>query len=88
MIENFEGGGKLIRMMTDANQDIFRYGLHKYGDSEHEDPTYLGFTLEIDQETLGAPVFEVTVNNNVGETMIPKLQNQNLFDQNRYLYNG
>lgn len=51
MIENFEGGGKIIRMMTDANQSTFRYGLHQYADSQFEDPTYLGFTLEIDQES-------------------------------------
>lgn len=49
MIENFEGGGsKVLRLMTDGNQDIFRYGLSKYEDSQFEDPTFIGFTLEID----------------------------------------
>ena len=51
MITNFEDGGKIIRMMTDANQSVFRYGLHLTDDSYYEDPTYLGFTIEIDQDS-------------------------------------
>lgn len=51
MIKNFEGGGKIIRMMADANQDVFRYGLQKYSGSEFEDPTYIGFTIEVDDES-------------------------------------
>lgn len=37
-----------LRLLTDLNQDVFRYGLQKYNDSIYEDPTYLGFTIEID----------------------------------------
>lgn len=40
-----------IRTIVDGNTDIFRYGLFKYEDSQFEDPTYLGFTMEIDTET-------------------------------------
>lgn len=39
-----------VRTLVDGNSDIFRYGLFKYDDSNYEDPTYLGFTLEIDTE--------------------------------------
>lgn len=51
MIKNFEDGGKIMRLMSDANQDVFRYGLTKYAGSEFEDPTYIGFTIEIDTES-------------------------------------
>lgn len=40
-----------IRTIVDGNTDVFRYGLFKYEESAYEDPTYLGFTLEIDTET-------------------------------------
>lgn len=40
-----------LRTVVDANQDIFRYGLHKYRDSMYEDPTYLGFTIELDDNS-------------------------------------
>jgi hypothetical protein len=40
-----------LRTIVDANQDIFRYGLHKYRDSAFEDPTYLGFTIELDDNS-------------------------------------
>jgi len=51
MIKNFENGGKILRLMADGNQDVFRYGLQKYSGSEYEDPTYIGFTIEIDSES-------------------------------------
>lgn len=38
-----------LRTLVDGNQDVFRYGLHKYTDSAFEDPTYLGFTIELDE---------------------------------------
>lgn len=40
--------GSSIRTIVDSNTDAFRYGLFKYDDSAFEDPTYLGFTIEID----------------------------------------
>lgn len=41
-----------LRTLVDGNMDVFRYGLSKnYQDSDYEDPTYLGFTIEIDTET-------------------------------------
>ena len=39
------------RTIVDPNQDVFRYGLHKYRDSKYEDPTYLGFTIELDENS-------------------------------------
>jgi hypothetical protein len=39
------------RTIVDPNQDVFRYGLHKYRDSKYEDPTYLGFTIELDDNS-------------------------------------
>ncbi len=39
-----------IRTIVDGNTDVFRYGLFKYDESAFEDPTYLGFTLEIDTD--------------------------------------
>lgn len=43
--ENFDG----VRLISDYNQDTFRYGLQKYTNSQFEDPTYLGFTIELDE---------------------------------------
>jgi len=40
-----------LRTITEGNLDVFRYGLHKYEDSVFEDPTYLGFTLELDENS-------------------------------------
>lgn len=40
-----------LRTITNGNLDVFRYGLHKYEDSVFEDPTYLGFTLELDENS-------------------------------------
>ncbi len=40
-------GGTLV----DLNKSVFTYGLNKYDDSAYEDPTYLGFTLEIDDKS-------------------------------------
>jgi hypothetical protein len=40
-----------LRTLVDANQDVFRYGLNKFDDSKYEDPTYLGFTIEIDDKS-------------------------------------
>lgn len=39
------------RTIVDGNLDVFRYGLFKYPDSEFEDPTYLGYTIEIDENS-------------------------------------
>lgn len=44
-----------LRTLVDGNMDVFRYGLFKYDDSAFEDPTYLGFTVEIDERS---PLFE------------------------------
>lgn len=41
----------MLRTIVDGNQDVFRYGLYKYDESEFEDPTYLGFTIEIDENS-------------------------------------
>lgn len=41
----------ILRTVVDKNQDVFRYGLNKFDDSNYEDPTYLGFTLEIDSNS-------------------------------------
>jgi len=46
-VENF-------RTLVDLNQDVFRYGLHQKYDkslSDYEDPTYLGFTIELDSNS-------------------------------------
>lgn len=40
-----------LRTLVDGNMDVFRYGLFKYDDSNFEDPTYLGFTVEIDENS-------------------------------------
>ena len=40
-----------LRTVVDGNTDIFRYGLFKYDESDYEDPTYLGFTIEIDENS-------------------------------------
>jgi len=40
-----------LRTITSGNLDVFRYGLHKYDESVFEDPTYLGFTLEMDENS-------------------------------------
>lgn len=40
-----------LRTIVDGNTDIFRYGLFKYDESNYEDPTYLGFTIEIDENS-------------------------------------
>ena len=40
-----------LRTITNGNLDVFRYGLQKYEDSVFEDPTYLGFTLELDENS-------------------------------------
>jgi len=41
-----------LRTLVDGNMDVFRYGLQKYPiDSGYEDPTYLGFTIEIDENS-------------------------------------
>lgn len=48
--ENFKLPSSL-RTAVDGNTDVFKYGLLKYEDSQFEDPTYLGFTIEIDTET-------------------------------------
>lgn len=40
-----------LRTITEGNLDVFRYGLHKYEDSVFEDPTYLGFTVELDENS-------------------------------------
>ena len=39
------------RSLTDLNQDVFRYGLTKLDNSQYEDPTYLGFTIELDEKS-------------------------------------
>jgi hypothetical protein len=41
-----------LRTLVDRNMDVFRYGLHTITDSEFEDPTYLGFTIEIDENSV------------------------------------
>jgi len=47
-----EGPNSALRTLVDGNMDVFRYGLSKnFQDSDYEDPTYLGFTIEIDTET-------------------------------------
>lgn len=43
-----------IRRIVDSNTDVFRYGLHKFKDSQFEDPTILGFTIEIDNDSNNA----------------------------------
>lgn len=43
-----------IRRMVDGNTDVFRYGLQKEIDSQFEDPTLLGFTIEIDNDASNA----------------------------------
>lgn len=40
-----------LRLLADMNQDVFKYGLFKGDDSLYEDPTYLGFTLEMDSNS-------------------------------------
>lgn len=40
-----------LRTITNGNLDVFRYGLHKYDESVFEDPTYLGFTIEMDENS-------------------------------------
>jgi hypothetical protein len=40
-----------LRTIVDGNTDAFRYGIFKYEDSQFEDPTYLGFTIELDTNT-------------------------------------
>lgn len=40
-----------LRTLVDGNMDVFRYGLFKYDESQFEDPTYLGFTVEIDEQS-------------------------------------
>ena len=41
-----------LRTLVDGNKDTFIYGLSKnYHDSNYEDPTYLGFTIEIDDNS-------------------------------------
>ncbi len=40
-----------VRTIVDGNSDVFRYGIFRYDGSGYEDPTYLGFTIEIDQKT-------------------------------------
>lgn len=41
-----------LRTLVDGNMDVFRYGLNKsLTDSHYEDPTFLGFTIEIDEES-------------------------------------
>lgn len=39
------------RTLVDLNQDVFRYGLTKLDNSTYEDPTYLGFTIELDENS-------------------------------------
>lgn len=62
-----ETGGIMtpLRLMSDLNKDVFRYGLHKrIDDSRFEDPTYLGFTIEIDETS---PLF-TNFSNSGGQT--------------------
>lgn len=40
-----------FRILTNSDLDTFVYGLNKYEDSKYEDPTYLGFTVEIDAKS-------------------------------------
>lgn len=40
-----------LRTITEGNLDVFRYGLHKYNNSVFEDPTYLGFAVELDEDS-------------------------------------
>lgn len=40
-----------LRTLVDGNMDVFRYGMQKFTDSRYEDPTYLGFTIEIDENS-------------------------------------
>lgn len=37
------------RSLVDGNQDVFRYGLATLEQSTYEDPTYIGFTIELDE---------------------------------------
>lgn len=39
------------KSLVDLNQDVFRYGLTKLDNSQYEDPTYLGFTIELDEKS-------------------------------------
>jgi hypothetical protein len=48
-VENINVG---LRTLVDGNMDVFRYGLSKGNiDSDYEDPTFLGFTIEIDENS-------------------------------------
>lgn len=48
---------KTIRAIVDGNTDVFRYGLHRYARAgAYEDPTILGFTFELDEES--SPLFK------------------------------
>lgn len=40
-----------LRTITNGDLDVFRYGLHKFDESKFEDPTYLGFTIEMDENS-------------------------------------
>lgn len=41
-----------LRTITSGNLDVFRYGLQKSNtESLYEDPTYLGFTIEMDEQS-------------------------------------
>lgn len=46
---------KILRTVVDGNQDVFKYGLQRGSGSEYEDPTFLGFTLEVDEDR--SPIF-------------------------------
>jgi hypothetical protein len=40
-----------VRTIVDSNSDIFKYGLSKLDSNIYEDPTYLGFTIELDENS-------------------------------------
>jgi len=48
---NDELSSKNIRTLVDANHDIFRYGLQKLESNIYEDPTFLGYTIELDENS-------------------------------------
>ena len=43
----------IYNLLTDENMSVFRYGLERYSNTSDsiEDPTFLGFTIEIDEST-------------------------------------
>jgi hypothetical protein len=40
-----------FRTLVNGDQDSFIYGLRKYENSKYEDPTFLGYTIELDQKS-------------------------------------